>query len=99
MRQTAWSAPLALAISAQAGMAQEVTVTQWDQFAESGITAAGPVRPPRRTSPVKPDRAAALPMWPSTQPARCSPARIRPESARAPAAGTHVTPGISVRSW
>ena len=42
MKYTAWSAPLALAISTQAGMAQEVTITQWDQFAESGISAAGP---------------------------------------------------------
>jgi raffinose/stachyose/melibiose transport system substrate-binding protein len=43
MRQIAWSAPLALAIAAQAGWAQEgIVVTQWDQFAQSGITAAGP---------------------------------------------------------
>ena len=35
-------AGMAQAGMAQAGMAQEGVVTQWDQFAQSGITAAGP---------------------------------------------------------
>lgn len=41
MKLTAFSAPLALALATQA-MADTVVVTQWDQFAQSGITAAGP---------------------------------------------------------
>ena len=42
MRLIAWSAPLALVIGASATAQEAVVVTQWDQFAQSGITAAGP---------------------------------------------------------
>lgn len=42
MKHATWSAPLALAIATQAGAQETVVVTQWDQFAQSGITAAGP---------------------------------------------------------
>lgn len=42
MKRTAWSAPLALFIATQAAAQDTVVVTQWDQFAQSGITAAGP---------------------------------------------------------
>jgi raffinose/stachyose/melibiose transport system substrate-binding protein len=42
MKHTTWSAPLVLAIATQAAAQETVVVTQWDQFAQSGITAAGP---------------------------------------------------------
>ena len=42
MKRTAWSAPLVLFIATQATAQDTVVVTQWDQFAQSGITAAGP---------------------------------------------------------
>ena len=42
MKRTAWSAPLVLFIATQAAAQDTVVVTQWDQFAKSGITAAGP---------------------------------------------------------
>ena len=42
MKRSAFFAPLLPVLIAQAGLAQEVVVTQWDQFAQSGITAAGP---------------------------------------------------------
>ena len=42
MKRTIWGAPLALAIATQAAAQETVVVTQWDQFAQSGITAAGP---------------------------------------------------------
>lgn len=42
MKHTVWSAPLALFIATQASAQDTVVVTQWDQFAQSGITAAGP---------------------------------------------------------
>ncbi len=42
MTRTAWSAPLVLFIATQAAAQDTIVVTQWDQFAQSGITAAGP---------------------------------------------------------
>jgi raffinose/stachyose/melibiose transport system substrate-binding protein len=42
MKASVWSAPLALALATQAVAQDAVVVTQWDQFAQTGITAAGP---------------------------------------------------------
>ncbi len=42
MKRTVWTAPLALVIATQATAQSAVVVTQWDQFAQSGISAAGP---------------------------------------------------------
>ena len=42
MKRSAFYASLLPVLIAQAGLAQEVVVTQWDQFAQSGISAAGP---------------------------------------------------------
>lgn len=42
MKVIAWGVPLVLALATQAVAQDTVVVTQWDQFAQSGITAAGP---------------------------------------------------------
>ena len=42
MKVIALGVPLALALTTQAMAQDTVVVTQWDQFAQSGITAAGP---------------------------------------------------------
>lgn len=42
MKRTVWTAPIALVFATQAMAQEAVVVTQWDQFAQSGISAAGP---------------------------------------------------------